>query len=425
MRQRLASRLLYLLDGFGRRRRTRPTDDPPGDALLELDGPAPARPEGLLLWMHAQNAEDAGPLPALAQELSRLRGEPVNALLTASRGRIGPGIRAALTQVAAPGDGAAAVRGFLDRWSPDLGLVLGLPDRPGLVAATHARRIPLYLAFPDRGIAERRLPMLPGSLLHFFDACIAPSGQDARLLRAGMRDQDRVITLGPLFDTALTMPCDEVELSRIAGLLASRPVWLAHRPQPEELAVIEAAHRQAARSAHRLLLIVVPGEGQASDTVRAVFEGEGWRTARRSEGLDPLPDVQVFIADADGDGIAEEEEIWFRIAPIMFCGGTIAGGTASDPFKAAAHGTAIIHGPRTEAEPHRFAKLVAAGASRAIDGGGALGPAVSQLLSPDVAAGLALAGWAVISESAHVIDRMARMMDEALDKADAAGAAAL
>ena len=38
---------------------------------------------------------------------------------------------------------------------------------------------------------------------------------------------------------------------------------------------------------------------------------------------------------------------------------------------------------------------------------------------PDLAAELALAGWSVVSDSAHVNDRLARMMDEAIDAADA------
>ena len=420
MRRRIVSRLLYLLDGLGRRGAAEVIEDSEADTSTDAgDGAVATRPDGLVLWMHSPNAGDAGPLPALAQELSRLRGEPVNALLTASRGRISPGMRAAVTQIAAPSEAAASVKTFFDTWSPDVCIVLGLPDRPALLGAAVTRGRPLFLAFPERGLAEKRIPMLAASLLHHFDAVLAPSGQDARLLRAGLKEKDSIVTTGPFSDTALTLPCDERELSRIAGFLASRPVWLAHHPRTEELAAIEAAHRIAARSAHRLLLILVPMPGQASSEIATDFERQGWRTARRSDALDPTADVQVFIADGESDGATDEDELWFRIAPIVFCGGTLTGGAASDPFRAAAHGTAVIHGTMTAPEDRRFRKLAEAGATKEIEGPQDLGPAVSNLLSPDVAAEMALAGWNVISESAHVIDRMARMMDAALDEVEA------
>lgn len=420
MRRSLVSRLLYMLDGFGRERQV-------ADTASDAPQPAPdiavqvplERPEGLIVWMHLPDAAHAGPLPALAQELSRLRGEPVHALLTSSRGRSPSGIATAVTTVGVPADSSGPVRDFFEHWSPDLGIVLGLPDRPALLEAARARGMPLFLAFPERGIAERRIPMLPASLLHLFDACFAPSGEDARLLRAALRDENKVITTGPFSDTALTLPCDEAELSRISHLLSSRPVWMAHHPRNAELPAIEAGHRVAARSAHRLLLIVVPAPDQSAEEIAGTFEREGWRTARRAAGEDPTSDIQVFIADGEDDAQVYEEEIWFRIAPIVFSGGTLAGGATSDPFRAAAHGTAIVHGPETSEGSGRFLKLRDARATEPIQAPEELGPTVSRLLSPDLAAELALAGWSVVSESAHVIDRMARMMDEAIDAADA------
>jgi 3-deoxy-D-manno-octulosonic-acid transferase len=384
----------------------------------------PERPDGVVLWMHATDAATSGPLPALAQELSRLRGEPVHALLTSSRGQVPAAIRHSVISFPAPPDTPAHVRGFLDHCRPDFGVVLGLPDRPVLFEAANAEGIGLILAFPSRSVADRRLPLLAGSLLHLFDICMAPSGEDARLIGAAAPGDLDVITTGPVSDTALTFPCDETELTRLASRVGSRPVWLAHQPQVDEIEAIEAAHRVAARSAHRLLLILVPPKDAAPAEISSMFTAQGWRTALRSEGLDPDADVQVFIADAEEDETMGEDELWFRLAPIVFCGGTLSGTVQSDPFRAAAHGTAIIHGPVTPQHADRFARLGQAVATLRIDGPDELGEAVRKLLSPDVAAELALAGWTVVSESAHVIDGLARMIDEALDLAEEARAAA-
>lgn len=423
-RRRIVSRALYLLDKI--RRGSDPADMPaaPVEGAVSSNTAPEPRPDGLVLWMHATDAATSGPLPALAQELSRLRGEPVHALLTSSRGQVPAAIRHSVISLPAPSDTPASVRGFLDHCRPDFGVVLGLPDRPVLLEAANADGMGLILGFPKRAVADRRLPLLAGSLLHLFDVCLAPSGEDARLIRAQAPDDLDVITTGPVLDTALTFPCDETELTRLAACVGSRPVWLAHQPQLHEIKAIEAAHRVAARSAHRLLLILVPPIGAAAAEISAVFEAQGWRTALRSEGLDPDAETQVFIADAEEDETMGEDELWFRLAPIVFCGGTLSGRVQSDPFRAATHGTAIIHGPETPQHADRFARLGHAGATLRIGKPDELGEAVRKLLSPDVAADLALAGWSVVSESAQVIDGLARRIDEALDLADEARAVA-
>lgn len=411
-RGRLVSRLLYLAERLRRGPPRAPQPETAPDVPASTD--PPDRPEGTVLWMHAPEAQDAAPLLALTQEVSRLRGEPVHGLLTYSGGTPPAILAEAVISLPAPSDTSTAVARFLDHCKPDVGLVLGLPDRPQMLTMARREGVPLFLAAPRRGMAERRLPLLPASLIDLFDTCLAPSGSDARLLRARVSDPDRIVTTGPLTDTGIALPCDEAELSRVAAQLSARPAWLALRPDSGELIAIEDAHRIAARSAHRLLLILSLDDTHTAETAAQLFEDAGWRTARRSRGETPAPEIQVYIAD--GDDEASSQELWFRLAPIVFIGGTLSDNRPADPFAPAAHGAAIIHGPRTGSEPRRFETLRKGNATLLIDAPEALGPSVTRLLSPDLAAQLALAGWSVVSEGAHVIDRMARMIDEALDR---------
>lgn len=415
----LRSRLLYLGDRLGQvwRGISRPRPETPPEDTEDPATPLPdTRPEGTVIWMHASTASDTAPIVALTQEVARLRGEPVHGLVTYVEGTLPASVRSTTQSVKAPGENAAAIEAFLDRFRPDLGVCLGLPDRPRLFSIAHTRGIPLYLASPVRGIAQRRLPMLAASLLGNFDLCLAPSGADARLLRAHLADPARVVTTGPLSDIGIALPCDERELDRLTRLIAARPVWMAAGPQPSEIETIEAAHREAARSAHRLMLILQVGDEVTGEAVARIFEDRGWRTARRSVSGDPAPEVQVFVAD----GPEDEAELWFRLASIVFLGGTLAGDIPADPFRAAAHGAAIIAGRSGRGAGRRLERLIEAGAVRQIDGAEDLGAAVQALLAPDEAAAQALAGWSVVSEGAHVIDRMARLIDEALDRAEAA-----
>ena len=57
------------------------TEDEP-QSVERLGQASRARPEGPLLWVHAASPDDANAAPALAQELSRTRGEDFNVLIT-------------------------------------------------------------------------------------------------------------------------------------------------------------------------------------------------------------------------------------------------------------------------------------------------------------------------------------------------------
>lgn len=415
-RPRLVSRLLYLADRFGRRRDAALAVPETRDVEPPADDPPPAeRPQGTLVWMHAPDAAAAAPLPALVHELSRLRGEPVHGLLTYSRGVVPEQLRGAVDIARAPSDIGSQVQAFLDFWKPQAGLVLGLPDRPALLGAARARGIPLLMAAPDRDIARgrQRLPMLAASLLGNFDILFAPSGAAARVLRRHVVDRARVVTTGPLTDTAVADPADQRELTRLAALLSGRPVWMAYGPTAEEIPAIARAHRHAARAAHRLLLIVAGADAEVAQTLGNRMTREGWRVARAADGEDAEPDTQVFLADT-----SEETDLWFRLAPIVFAGGSLAGESPpADPFRAATHGAALIAGPRGTGA--RYRRLDADRAIERIAEPDGLGPAVAALLAPDRAATLALAGWSVVSESAHVIDTIARRIDEAMDMVEA------
>ncbi len=373
-----------------------------------------ARPEGCLIWLHARLASEAGPVLALAQELSRLRGEPVHCLVTTETdARLVPSLEAAVIHQLVPGETMGSINRFLAHWSPDLVVEMGVTDRPRLFEEVARRKLPMFHVAPSRRVSLRRYP----EYLTSFRALLAVSASESEAVRRQFAETNLAIEItGPLSDTINALACNEAECDTLARLLGGRPVWLTAKALPGEIEMIEVAHRRAFRAAHRMLLILVPAEVEEAAAMRRVFEEKGWRTALRSDGEEPDPDIQVYIADTE-----DELGMWYRLAPTSFVGGTLVeGGVPADPFDPAALGSAVLHGPYAGAAAARFDRLRENRASLSVANGEELGAAVLSLLAPDKAALLAQAGWATTTESAHVIERLAELMDLALDEGEVA-----
>lgn len=398
-------------------RRLRPQQSEPVHGALERPGSVepPKRPDGVLVWLVSEDASRAGPGPAIAEELSRRTGEAVSILATTVRNEpLCPGVGEKSLHQLAPVETEADVTKFLSHWRPDFGVVIGTPNRPHLVGAAIRQGIPMFHAF-----AERRPEMaakLP-SYLAGFDTCLAPSAAVANVMKSQFKTGKMSIEIsGPLSDTVFAMPANPSETDDMAALLGGRPVWLAAGIGPSEVSIVEAAHRKAFRSAHRLLLLLSPRSREDSDAIAGRLEEAQWTVARRSLDAEPTADVQVYLADEPG-----ELGLWYRLAPVSFMGGTLhPDSTPTDPFAPAALGSAVLHGPFTGESPWRYQRLGEQNASVLVRNSQELGEAIITLLAPDKAASLAQAGWAVTTESAHVVERLAELMEERLVALEAA-----
>lgn len=358
----------------------------------------PARPAGRLVWLHAPEAEQAGSLVELARHLREEDGHPV--LLTAPAA---PDLPEGVIWQPPPGDFLDEARAFLDHWHPDAILFSGGELRPTLVTLAAERRLPM-------GMVEARKPALPegreGWYPGLIRAALAPMQEVLALDEPSVRalrkaGAPNLVLSGRMEQPSAVLPASEAERESLAEGMAARPVWLAVSvPQAEENAVIEA-HRAALRLAHRLLLILVPEDpARIPHLVTRMEDEEGWRVAQRSLDEEPETETEVFLADASEMGL------WYRLAPIAFLGGSLAGtGCLRNPMEAAALGASLIHGPRPGAYGTVFGRLGAARAARSVASGGDLSEALAELLSPDRAARLAQAAWGVASEGVEVTQR--------------------
>ncbi|PTX47089.1 3-deoxy-D-manno-octulosonic-acid transferase [Gemmobacter caeni] len=369
----------------------------------------PERPPGRLAWLHAPTADLAPQMAELARHIREEDGHPV--LLTA------PELPAALPDgaiwQAPPGESAAGVRLFLDHWRPDVVLFSGGELRPSILHEAAERRIPMaMLAARAPHLPPGRDGWYPGlvkSALADFTQICAVDDAAARSLRRSVA-ANRISVAGRLEEPSHVLPGNEAEREALAHLFAARPVWLAAcLPEAEETAVIEA-HRAALRQAHRLLLILVPEDpARAPLLAHRMEEAEGWQVAQRSADEEPEPDTEVFLADTSEMGL------WYRLAPICFLGGSLAGtGCIRNPMEAAALGASLIHGPRPGAWGAALGRLGAARGARSVASAPDLAEAVAELLAPDRAALLARAAWIVSSEGTEATAQALALMRQLL-----------
>lgn len=386
-----------------------------------VDAPdRPPRPPGELVWLHVPVSESVTPLLRLAERLIAQRVR-LSVLITAPMAQprpadLPPGV---FWEGLGP-DSVPMAERFLDHWSPDLCLWSVGYLEPALIACAARRDVPLYLIdatgvtlAPD---APVWLPGLTQALLHGFTAVLARTANAAQALRrAGVALSDIAVT-GAMQYGASALPCDDEDRAALTLSLAGRQVWLAAYAHPDEIGTITRAHRLASRTAHRLLLILVPADEAQGPDLAQRLRGEGWRICHWTDGDWPDETTQILLADSH-----DEIGLWYRLSPIAFMATSLnAGHAGHDPYPAAALGSAILHGSHVAQHTDAYERLMAAGGARAVPDADGLAAAVIRLIAPDQAAHMAHAAWEVVSHGAEVTDRV---IDLVLDTLDLGGAA--
>ena len=393
--------------------------DPTGKSwALERAGEvAEPRPNGPLIWFHTGTDAPATSPTELARRMLSERRE-LNFLLTTTADTRRPSDTPLHAQFC-PEDTVPSVRKFLEHWRPDIAIWTEPDLRPAMIADVDQRGIPLFLidtrtARPDIS-AWRWWRGMSGALLSRFERILTGDEATAATVRKMGAVPETVEVTGFLEEGTPALPCNEAERDLLAQDLSSRPVWLAAHVKDAECAAVIEAHQQAQRRAHRLLLILVPDRISNGPAWARTMRQAGLTTAIRSEGEEPTPDTQVYVADTEG-----EMGLWYRLAPISYLGRSLSHDGGINPFEAAALGSAIIHGPDVGDHKQAFDRLAAAGATRMVRNPEDLGDMVERLLSPDMAASMAHAAWLVCSSGAEVTDRVRDLIFATLDEADAA-----
>jgi 3-deoxy-D-manno-octulosonic-acid transferase len=344
----------------------------------------PRRGKGGVVWVHAVSfgeTKAAAPLvDALRRELPGMR-----LLLTCSTAT---GVAAGLDllkpdddQAWFPYDTPGALRRFLKRYRPAVGVVMETEVWPNLMHLTQQRQIPMVLANARLSAKSqrkgRRLARLLVPALLSFTRILAQTSRDAQRLREmGARLVE--VCGNTKFD--ITPPAKL--LARGHGWRASlgrNVVLMASSREGEEEGLFDAWR---ALPAPRPLLLVVPRHPQRFDDVAQMAEDAGFGVARRSQWTErPLAlagDADVWIGDTMG-----EMPLYYAMADVALLGGSFAPLGGQNLIEAAACGCPLLMGQHTfNFEEAAQLAIEAGAAARMKDIGSAVRRAVALVDDP-------------------------------------------
>lgn len=314
------------------------------ERLAERRGePGLPRPEGPLIWVHSASV---GEMLAVVPLIERIRAQDFAVLVTSgtvtsaalAEQRLPPG---AVHQFI-PLDAPRYVGRFLDHWRPDLALFVESDLWPNLILACTQRAIPMILV--NGRLSQRsfsRWLLIPGTiaaLLKRFDLCLTQSAADAE--RYGQLGAPRISSIGNLKLDVPAPPVDQSSLRKLKSMIDARVVVAAASTHAGEETAILAAHRRLRAKCPSLLTIIAPRHPVRGPGIEEIAKVAGLSTALRSRGELPTPDVDVYIADTLG-----ELGLIYRLAPIVFMGGSLASRGGQNPIEAIRLGAAVVHGP--------------------------------------------------------------------------------
>ena len=369
----------------------------------------PPRPEGTVIWVRCSDRDQLNAVASLNRKLTS-HGDPLHLVTTLPELTRRDAHRALPQPI-----GRAETKEFLDYWQPIMSIWVGGDLDTRLLAELRDAKVRNMMVDATADgldkIAGRWVPGALRSLLTQFEAILAlDQTQAERLVRAGANREVTIVT-GAMEDCAPVLPYSETERTEVVSLLGTRPVWLVANAHPDEAEAIAKGHKNASRRAHRLMMIAVPKDVRFVEPLYAKLRAEGLNVVKRSESASLTDSTQVYLVDTE-----EELGLWYRVAPVSYIGGTLAGSGSSDPFEAITLGSAVIYGPQVAPFQKNANRLNAAGAAILLRKPEDLGPAVESLLSADKAATQAHTAWDVATQGANVTNRIAAYIQLRLEE---------
>ena len=308
----------------------------------------PRRGKGGVVWIHAVSLGETLAAAPLVRAL-RIEMPQMRLLLTCSTATgVAAGhelLQPEDDQTWFPYDTPGAVRRFLKRYRPAVGVIMETEVWPNLMHAARAAQLPMVLANARLSAKSqrkgRRLDILLRPALAAFNRVLAQTARDAQRLReSGAKPVE--VCGNTKFD--ITPP---------AKLLARGLMWRQSLPRPVVLmAVSREGEEQLLLDAWRALpeprplLVIVPRHPQRFDEVAAMIEGNGFTLQRRSGWID-APPPEAATADVWLGDSMSEMPLYYACADVALLGGSFAPLGGQNLIEAAACGCPLVLGPHT------------------------------------------------------------------------------
>jgi 3-deoxy-D-manno-octulosonic-acid transferase len=399
----LSSAMVPLAPALIRQRVRRGKEDP--ERISERRGlTRDVRPKGPLVWIHGASV---GEVLAAAALIERLRELNLRILITSgtvtSAAIVARRFPPDVIHQYVPYDSPRFVTRFLDHWRPSLALFIESDLWPNLILSSAARRLPMVLI--NGRMSQRSFPRWQrvastiSALLGTFDICLAQSPTDAE--RFAALGCPNVVITGNLKLDVPAPPADPAKLDRLMAVTRGRPMIVAASTHPGEEEMLIEAHKALAGYFPSLLTVIVPRHPNRGEAVVRTVVAGGLRPAQRSHEDSPTAVTDIYVADTLG-----ELGLFYRLAPIVFMGGSLVAHGGQNPIEAVKLGASIVHGPHVFNFTDVYDALDSAGGARKADTQEALVNHLGLLLSdPAVRDSMAAASAAVVSQLGGALER--------------------
>ncbi len=404
-----------LIDIYMQRRLASGKEDP--KRISERRGIASrTRPEGPLAWVHAASVGEAQSALSLINKMLRARidlhilittGTVTSANLLAER------LPPRSFHQFVPVDRHRWVRRFLDHWEPNLAVWIESEFWPNLITQTAERNIPTVLAngrISRKSAANwRMLPGFIGDIVGVFRLCLTQTDEEAARFRT--LGADPVKCVGNLKYSASALPVEEDDLVAVTAQVGARPCWLAASTHPGDEALVAQVHTVLLETYPDLLTLIVPRHPSRGAQIAKEIAAKNFRVSRRAAG-DPITATDdIHIADTLG-----ELGLFYRLADIVFVGGTMAQYGGHNPLEPAQLDCAVLHGPDMANFATVARQLTGAGATTEILDAAQLASAVAKFLeSPEARQTAATLAANVAQSNASVVDSVIEELKPFLD----------
>lgn len=377
-----------------------------------------ARPEGPLVWIHgASVGESLSALPIIDRLHERYPGL---AVLVTSGTKTSAQILARRLPPGSfhqfqPIDQPAAVRRFLDHWRPQAGLIMESELWPNLLMSAAERGIPLALL--NARMSERsfngwlRAKRMARALLSTFDICLAQDTSIAGRLES--LGAPAISVIGNLKYAAPPLPADDRALDELRTEIGGRPMWLAASTHEGEETITGHVHAALKEQTPAILSLLVPRHPERGPEIAAILGDMGHTVALRSRRDAITPSTDIYVADTIG-----ELGVFYRLADIVFMGGSLVPHGGQNPLEPARLNCAILYGPHTENFFTIYRELTAAGGAAPIIGRDQLAREIAALLfARGEVERMADAAFRICARADGVIARAMSELDPLLSRA--------
>ncbi len=369
-----------------------------------------ARPAGSLVWLHVASV---GELVSVLPLIERIATRGVAMLVTSgtvtSGGLAEQRLPGGVIHQFLPLDVPRFMRRFLDHWRPDLALFVESDLWPNMMIETSARGVPMILVnarLSERSYRRwRYLPATIVNLLRRFDLCLARTPGDAeRLDKLGA---PRIVTTGNLKLDGPAPPADPKKFKALADAVRARPVIAAASTHAGEESVMIEAHAALRARFPGLLTLIAPRHPDRGVAVADLARAAGLSVRLRSRGELPDAATDIYVADTMG-----ELGLIYRMAPMVFVGGSLVLHGGQNPIEPAKLGAAILHGPHVWNFADLYAELDHAhGAALVTDAEGLTASLAAWLAAPAASARVADAARETVEAQGGALDRTSQALE--------------